>query len=485
MSEKFKKPQIWAHCKAGCEWETVHKDDLNEVLTFVPVYPDRASGGVTLKKGKTYKIFNKSTDAYTFKINIKLRKNLIITLNNPTYNPYENYILFKLVDIYLDESKKTIVLYEINGESYREELGDGIIPTTRLVVYFNSDNGGVAGDGVSFFRYEYGEVASGETAEKKVIVDVEYVDGEYKEKLYGDREYLESYGKIGHTKITYNSWDGNEETITVTPYIKDLVWKSEFTSSDGITYTYMSEAEETYFSKNSAPQATLYKKGYIAKYALDTHYEVTEHTWQEELSDSGKVLLFETVNGNTYTAYYYDPNQEIDTNNVEAYLLDFDYVVEYNADVTLTAETVFIKYADDASGTNMSAEYSGQAYLGVYKGKKESENASDYTWMAISGSGLKIIDIEELNTIPSEYQDAEKLKNCLLRDEAFIYHLSFFDDSDFYFENIDEGTYRYIYIASNDWAIERQGKKQLATKEYVDNAVAGAGVIIFTPIREE
>ena len=110
--------------------------------------------------------------------------------------------------------------------------------------------------------------------------------------------------------------------------------------------------------------------------------------------------------------------------------------------------------------------------MAYYNGKKVLSLVAGGTGSA----GLEIIDITGLDTLPEAYQDSEKLKNCLLKDYSYIYHLSYYDGStDLYFENIDEGTYRYIYIEAGEWTIERTYEAELATKGYVDDAVANAG----------
>ena len=54
-------------------------------------------------------------------------------------------------------------------------------------------------------------------------------------------------------------------------------------------------------------------------------------------------------------------------------------------DIALKSERIFIMYATDANGTNMSDTYSGQSYIGIYTGLEVSNNASDYVWLSFSG----------------------------------------------------------------------------------------------------
>ena len=59
------KPRIFAHCPAGCEWETVHRDEFEHAAAFIPhpnayygEYGDVYRELYELKIGKTYRIAN-------------------------------------------------------------------------------------------------------------------------------------------------------------------------------------------------------------------------------------------------------------------------------------------------------------------------------------------------------------------------------------------------------------------------------------------
>lgn len=56
-------------------------------------------------------------------------------------------------------------------------------------------------------------------------------------------------------------------------------------------------------------------------------------------------------------------------------------------------DTVYIRYAIDSSGTDMSETYNGQAYLGTYIGSSASDNPSDYTWMNLGGGNREKYDL--------------------------------------------------------------------------------------------
>ena len=50
------KPKIYGTCKAGCRWETIHKQDFEDAQPFVRINPN-TDGIYELKKGIKYKIY--------------------------------------------------------------------------------------------------------------------------------------------------------------------------------------------------------------------------------------------------------------------------------------------------------------------------------------------------------------------------------------------------------------------------------------------
>ena len=70
---------------------------------------------------------------------------------------------------------------------------------------------------------------------------------------------------------------------------------------------------------------------------------------------------------------------------VDPALVNGVYLVESNnsesTPLIIAPYQVFIRYADDETGTNMTSKYDGQIYMGTYVGKEPSDNAADYTWM--------------------------------------------------------------------------------------------------------
>lgn len=77
-------------------------------------------------------------------------------------------------------------------------------------------------------------------------------------------------------------------------------------------------------------------------------------------------------------------------------------------------------------------------------------------------TNFEIIDITGLSTV----SDINKLKHCYLKDGTYVYHLSYNDGNEYYFENTDETVYRYISVYG-DGSINRESSTELATKDNV------------------
>ena len=87
------------------------------------------------------------------------------------------------------------------------------------------------------------------------------------------------------------------------------------------------------------------------------------------------------------------------------------------------------------------------------------------------GSGVEVIDITDLDYVPEEYRDWDKLRTCYLNEGGSIYHLSYDDVNTFYYECIDELVYKYIMI-DTDFSINRNDDQYIATQEYVDSKIS-------------
>lgn len=124
-------PKAYAHCAAGCLWETVHRSEVGEWASQVrEILTD---GTAYLQARKEYKIVPKKLNG---KIYISLEVRYIgsvsfsdyegteqsLSLTIPPIDEYAESIVFRFLDISFDSVKSTFtVIYEIAGVRYREE----------------------------------------------------------------------------------------------------------------------------------------------------------------------------------------------------------------------------------------------------------------------------------------------------------------------------------------------------------------------------
>ena len=95
------KPRIMATCKAGCKWETVHKADVLNMGTFIPVVKE--SGAYNLNRLDEYRIYqNPAATDWEIMIHTYLENEAgniqAVTLPLPAYDKYTNYLDFRLLD---------------------------------------------------------------------------------------------------------------------------------------------------------------------------------------------------------------------------------------------------------------------------------------------------------------------------------------------------------------------------------------------------
>ena len=108
---------------------------------------------------------------------------------------------------------------------------------------------------------------------------------------------------------------------------------------------------------------------------------------------------------------------------------------------------IYIKYRKDSSSSNGSD---------VFKFKIEPLIAAVNTNIITDGTntldlsevghGVEIIDITDLDAIPEDYQDVEKLKTCYLKDNELIFHISFIEGTDLYYGCFDDLIYTSIRV---------------------------------------
>lgn len=67
------KPKIFGHCPAGCEYETVHKEDFERCAAWAPFDYDNANYSYTLNAGETYAIEKQGTNPEAWGFSIQVR----------------------------------------------------------------------------------------------------------------------------------------------------------------------------------------------------------------------------------------------------------------------------------------------------------------------------------------------------------------------------------------------------------------------------
>lgn len=128
-------PKIYAHCPAGCKWETVHRSEFEQAASHILVYPD-VNGYYVLQMGKEYKIFADKMSATAFVCTLTVSGNEIWCYTN---DEYANFITFKLL-----KSTATELVYELDGVRYKETVSNGgeeyalLVDATRVYMY-NAD----------------------------------------------------------------------------------------------------------------------------------------------------------------------------------------------------------------------------------------------------------------------------------------------------------------------------------------------------------
>jgi hypothetical protein len=135
------KPKIYGNCKAGCLWETVHKDDFDRSATWIKQYADE-DGVYKVSPIQTYKINSPvSANAYSCAVSLVYWKYSSFTgLTTLTqydfaiteFDEYRDYFYFEILDIKATSTSLTIV-YEVNGNRYKEILQEHAFLTNAYI----------------------------------------------------------------------------------------------------------------------------------------------------------------------------------------------------------------------------------------------------------------------------------------------------------------------------------------------------------------
>lgn len=126
------KPKIYGFCKAGCQWETVHKDDFDKSATWLTEYADE-NGVYELPPKKNYKIVSPaSSTAYTCAVSLAYKDGTTAKTHTFTiseFDKYRNYFYFEILSLTATASLITIV-YEVNGNRYSENISGSSLSIT-------------------------------------------------------------------------------------------------------------------------------------------------------------------------------------------------------------------------------------------------------------------------------------------------------------------------------------------------------------------
>lgn len=118
------KPKIYAPCKAGCLWETVHKSEFEKSAAYIEQYVE--NGNCYFEARKEYKIFaDKDADnqfacsvVFAYKANGTATTYTIAHTND---DKYADSFVFRLLEAATDGSTLTLV-YEMAGIRYTETV---------------------------------------------------------------------------------------------------------------------------------------------------------------------------------------------------------------------------------------------------------------------------------------------------------------------------------------------------------------------------
>ena len=128
------KPKIYATCKAGCRWETVHKSDFDAAASFVKVPVKKTT---ELDVGPAYRIMYKeeiTNQIYFVYIDSEGSTEKQFSIVNitefPSYRPYSQ---IRICDagVYIDNGAYHLqIIYELNGQLVEVDELTGYYPIT-------------------------------------------------------------------------------------------------------------------------------------------------------------------------------------------------------------------------------------------------------------------------------------------------------------------------------------------------------------------
>jgi phage minor structural protein len=274
-----------------------------------------------------------------------------------------------LVDFYTpDSSDDTMTLSQLQGYT-RKELNKRL---DSVVSYEGS-----AASIEHIFGREHERIRKGMTVR---IKDDGYNPPLYLEARIDEVQIDQITGKILNYKlgnfIEFNKSDLEAQIADLTDKFKDQLKNmisAQIASSAGNVF------------KNSVGSKTLTAKAFLSATELDSLGTLYTYSW-----------IKKDMSGNTIAGYSKTTkNITVTPTDLVSNVATFICTITTNLGVTLTADYSvtnindgsstysWVKYADDANGTNMSDDPTGKRYLGLAVNKTtstESTIATDYTW---------------------------------------------------------------------------------------------------------
>lgn len=197
------KPKIHATCKAGCLWETVHKDDFDKSAAFIRQYPND-SGFFFLEKGKEYKIFapKDTNNQFTCFLNFSYYDNggynNTFTFSIENSDKYAESFIFKLVATELAENNyDCYIVYEVAGVRY-----DTTATPQRLAYAPNDKEKIIVMGATSVLLINADATVTGEKGESGVTFHKNLIPTFTEDTTYTDYAYR---GTIAIDGVTANS----------------------------------------------------------------------------------------------------------------------------------------------------------------------------------------------------------------------------------------------------------------------------------------
>lgn len=149
------KPKIYGTCKAGCQWETVHKDDFEKSASHIVQYPQE-DGSYLLEIGKEYKIFApKTADGTAFDCVLKINEgtDYEANLETPCNDTFADSFVFKALGF---KSDGEYFIYEYSGIRYIVKSVLGLekfkVSGATKVLLYNADATITAENGKSAYE---------------------------------------------------------------------------------------------------------------------------------------------------------------------------------------------------------------------------------------------------------------------------------------------------------------------------------------------